>query len=36
MFDSETEKLEHLDKAIAQIRSKYGPAAIKAGRDISI
>ncbi len=36
MFDSETEKLEHLDKAIAQIRSKYGPASIKAGKDISI
>jgi len=36
MFDSATEKLEHLDKAIAQIRSEYGPAAIKAGRDISI
>lgn len=36
MFDSETEKLEHLDKAIAQIRSKYGPASIKTGKDISI
>lgn len=35
MFDSEREKLEHLDKAIAQIRSKYGPTAIKAGKDIS-
>jgi len=36
MFDSEREKLEHLDKAIDQIRRKYGPAAIKAGKDISI
>ena len=36
MFDSETEKLEHLDKAIDQIRRKYGPTSIKAGKDISI
>jgi len=36
MFDSETEKLEHLDKAIDQIRRKYGQTAIKAGKGISI
>jgi len=36
MFDSEREKLEHLDKAIDQIRKKYGPASIKAGKGISI
>jgi DNA polymerase-4 len=35
MFDSEAEKLEHLDKAIDQIRRKYGPTSIKAGKSIS-
>ncbi len=35
MFDSEREKLAQLDKAIDQIRRKYGPASIKAGKDIS-
>jgi hypothetical protein len=31
MFDSGTEKPEHLDKAIDKIRRKYGPTAIKTG-----
>ena len=31
MFDSEKEKSEHLDKAIDQIRRKYGSTAIKTG-----
>ena len=35
MFDSQREKLEHLDKAIDQIRRKYGAASIKAGKGIS-
>jgi DNA polymerase-4 len=34
MFDSETEKPEHLDKAIDKIRSKYGSTAIKTGNGI--
>ncbi len=34
MFDSGTEKPEHLDKAIDKIRSKYGSTAIKTGDDI--
>ncbi len=36
MFDSEREKLEHLDKAIDQIRRKYGSTAIRGGKDILI
>jgi len=35
MFDSGTEKPEHLDKAIDKIRRKYGPTAIKTGNGIS-
>lgn len=35
MFDLQTEKLEHLDKAIDQIRRKYGSTSIKAGKGIS-
>ena len=35
MFDFQTEKLEHLDKAIDQIRNKYGSTSIKAGKGIS-
>jgi len=35
MFDSATEKPEHLDKAIDKIRSKYGSTAIKTGNGIS-
>jgi len=35
MFDSGTEKPEHLDKAIDKIRSKYGSTAIKTGNGIS-
>jgi DNA polymerase-4 len=34
MFDSGTEKPEHLDKAIDAIRSKYGSTAIKTGNGI--
>jgi DNA polymerase-4 len=34
MFDSGTEKPEHLDKAIDTIRSKYGSTAIKTGNGI--
>jgi len=34
MFDSGTEKPEHLDKAIDKIRRKYGPTAIKTGNGI--
>jgi len=35
MFNSGTEKPEHLDKAIDKIRSKYGSTAIKTGNGIS-
>jgi len=35
MFDSEIKKSEHLDKAIDQIRRKYGPSAIKTGTGIA-
>ena len=35
MFDSGTEKPEHLDKAIDKIRRKYGPTSIKTGNGIS-
>jgi DNA polymerase-4 len=35
LFDSGTEKPEHLDKAIDKIRSKYGSTAIKTGDGIS-
>jgi len=35
MFDSGTEKPEHLDKAIDKIRSKYGSTALKTGNSIS-
>ncbi len=35
MFDSHSEKLERLDKAIDRIRRKYGSASIKAGKDDS-
>jgi len=35
MFDSGTEKPEHLDKAIDKIRRKYGPTAIITGNGIS-
>ncbi len=35
MFDSGTEKPEHLDKAIDKIRRKYGSTAIKTGNSIS-
>jgi DNA polymerase-4 len=35
MFDSGTGKPEHLDKAIDEIRSKYGSTAIKTGNGIS-
>jgi DNA polymerase-4 len=35
MFDSGTEKPEHLDKAIDKIRRKYGSTAIKTGNGIS-
>ena len=34
MFDSGTEKSEHLDKAIDKIRRKYGSSAIKTGNGI--
>lgn len=34
MFDSGTEKPEHLDKAIDKIRGKYGSTAIKTGNGI--
>ena len=34
MFDSGTEKSEHLDKAIDRIRRKYGSSAIKTGNGI--
>ncbi len=34
MFDSRTEKPEHLDKAIDKIRGKYGSTAIKTGNSI--
>ena len=34
MFDSATEKPEHLDKAIDRIRRKYGSTAIKTGNGI--
>ncbi|MHC1578296.1 MAG: hypothetical protein ACXQTH_00945, partial [Dehalococcoidia bacterium] len=34
MFDSKTKKPECLDKAIDNIRSKYGPKAIKTGNGI--
>jgi hypothetical protein len=36
MFNSEMEKSKHLDKAIDQIRRKYGQTAIKTGDSISI
>ena len=36
MFNAETEKLGHLDKAIQQIRRRYGSTAIKKGKDILI
>jgi len=36
MFNTKTEKLGHLDKAINEIRRKYGSAAIKKGQDIPI
>ena len=32
MFDYKTEKFERLDKAIKQIRDKYGPSSIKTGK----
>ncbi len=35
MFNSEIEKSEHLDKAIDQIRRKYGQTAIKTGRALT-
>ncbi|MEA1872489.1 MAG: DNA polymerase IV [Chloroflexota bacterium] len=35
MFNSGTEKPEHLDKAIDKIRNKYGSTAIKTGNGIS-
>lgn len=35
MFVAETKKLERLDRAIDQIRGKYGSSSIEAGRDIS-
>jgi len=35
LFDSGTEKPEHLDKAIDKIRRKYGPTALKTGNSIS-
>ena len=35
MFDFRTGKLEHLDKAIDQIRRKYGATSIKAGKGTS-
>jgi DNA polymerase-4 len=34
MFDSGTEKPEHLDKAIDKIRRKYGSTALKTGNNI--
>ncbi len=34
MFDPEREKAERLDKAIDQIRRKYGPTAIKTGKSM--
>jgi len=34
MFNTETEKLGHLDKAIDEIRKRYGSTAIKKGKDI--
>jgi len=34
MFDSETAKLEQLDKAINKIRRKYGQASIKTGKSM--
>jgi len=36
MFNTETQKWGHLDKAIDEIRRKYGSRAIKKGRDILI
>jgi DNA polymerase-4 len=36
MFQSEIEKSKHLDKALDQIRRKYGQKAIKTGNNISI
>jgi DNA polymerase-4 len=35
MFDSGTEKPEHLDEAIDKIRGKYGSTAIKTGNGVS-
>ena len=35
MFNSNIEKLEHLNGAIELIRRKYGPTAIKMGKDIT-
>lgn len=34
MFDTKNEKLGHLDKAIDEIRKRYGSTAIKKGKDI--
>jgi len=34
MFDTKMEKWRHLDKAIDQIRRKYGPASLRKGKDI--
>jgi len=36
MFNTETQKWGHLDKAIDEIRRKYGSRAIKKGKDILI
>jgi len=36
MFDSQREKLEHLDKAVDRIRRKYGTESIRAGKGISV
>jgi len=34
MFDANTEKWRHLDKAIDQIRRKYGSVSLRKGKDI--
>jgi len=36
MFDTKMEKWRHLDKAIDQIRRKYGSASLRKGKDIFI
>ncbi|MCD6599136.1 MAG: DNA polymerase IV [Dehalococcoidia bacterium] len=36
MFDTRIEKWRHLDKAIAQIRRKYGASSLRKGKDIFI